>query len=119
MTDSSLDPHEFYTVYKVASEIAPNMESYSHVIDPIRESILARINRDEIVLGNLLGEGGFNKKFAVHCVDIDENAPYYDMDQQEIRINLVDKARDGRYAVNCFKLKLWKTRRIIAMAPRI
>jgi hypothetical protein len=90
---------------RCAKQIAQNMEAYSMVIDPVKESSLPRFDRDEIVLDDLLGSGGFNDVYALHSIDLkvnkDEMSNYLrdglDAVQEEGRADLACYARAGSY----------------------
>jgi hypothetical protein len=81
------------------------MEVYSRVIDPIKESSLPRFDRDEIVLDDLLGSGGFNDVYSLHSIDLktnkDEMSNYLrdglDAVQEEGRSDLACYASAGPY----------------------
>ena len=58
---------------RCAKQMAQDMEAYSVVIDPVKEFRLPRFDRDEMVLDNLLGSGGFNDVYALHSIDLKRN----------------------------------------------
>mmetsp|Transcript_18256 Transcript_18256/g.25722 ORF Transcript_18256/g.25722 Transcript_18256/m.25722 type:complete len:532 (+) Transcript_18256:258-1853(+) len=68
------DPDICRSAYKIASRVVRDMESYSQVIDRAREQNIPRFDREEVVLGDLLGSGGFNNVFELYCVDLQQTS---------------------------------------------
>mmetsp|Transcript_36050 Transcript_36050/g.53720 ORF Transcript_36050/g.53720 Transcript_36050/m.53720 type:complete len:487 (-) Transcript_36050:115-1575(-) len=58
-----------------ATQMVRHMESYSRVICKDREQRLAKFDRDEVILGDLLGSGGFNNVFALHSLELHDFLP--------------------------------------------
>ena len=83
---------------RCAKQMAQDMEAYSVVIDPVKELRLPRFDRDEMVLDNLLGSGGFNDVYALHSIDLKRN-----LDQMSscLRDVMDQVQKDGRSELEC------------------
>lgn len=89
------------------------MESYSEIIDPAREQSIPLFHRDEMVLGDMLGSGGFNNVFQLYKVDLlnaeltdndsdsdrSSLSPRLERNQQEIRRAFLEGATRSCYAI--------------------
>jgi hypothetical protein len=51
--------------WKTASRAAKHMSKHSKIVNPSMEKCIPRFERDEVVLGEMLGSGGFNDVFEV------------------------------------------------------
>mmetsp|Transcript_8581 Transcript_8581/g.12255 ORF Transcript_8581/g.12255 Transcript_8581/m.12255 type:complete len:470 (+) Transcript_8581:13-1422(+) len=106
-----LDPTVCHNAYKLASRVVRDMESYSQVINPLREQAIPKFERDEVVLGGLLGSGGFNNVFAVHEIDLHHNATHVNTEQEARRISFANQANTGgRYAVKLLKREVMQNK---------
>ena len=51
--------------WKTASRAAKHMSKHSKIVNPSMEKCIPRFERDEVILGEMLGSGGFNDVFEV------------------------------------------------------
>lgn len=56
--------------WKTASRAAKHMSKHSKIVNPSMEKCIPRFEKDEVILGDLLGSGGFNDVFEVKCIDL-------------------------------------------------
>jgi len=56
--------------WKTASRAAKHMSKHSKIVNPSMEKCIPRFEREEVVLGELLGSGGFNDVYEVRCIDL-------------------------------------------------
>lgn len=56
--------------WKTASRAAKHMSKHSKIVNPAMEKCIPRFERDEIVLGEILGSGGFNDVTEVKKIDL-------------------------------------------------
>jgi len=56
--------------WKTASRAAKHMSKHSKIVNPAMEKCIPRFERDEIVLGEMLGSGGFNDVTEVKRIDL-------------------------------------------------
>lgn len=59
--------------WKTASRAAKHMSKHSKIVNPSMEKCIPRFERDEVVLGDLLGSGGFNDVYEVKRIDLVQN----------------------------------------------
>jgi len=59
--------------WKLASRAAKHMSKYSRIVNPSLEKCIPRFERDEVLLGEFLGSGGFNDVYEVHTIDLVKN----------------------------------------------
>ena len=52
---------------------AKHMSKYSRIVNPSLEKCIPRFERDEVLLGEFLGSGGFNDVYEVHTIDLVKN----------------------------------------------
>jgi hypothetical protein len=56
--------------WKTASRAAKHMSKHSKIVNPSMEKCIPRFERNEVVLGEMLGSGGFNDVFEVKRIDL-------------------------------------------------
>jgi len=56
--------------WKSASRAARSMTKYSKIVNPVMEKQIPRLLCEEVVVGELLGSGGFNNVFALEAVNL-------------------------------------------------
>lgn len=59
--------------WKTASRAAKHMSKHSKIVNPAMEKCIPRFERDEVILGDFLGSGGFNDVYEVHRIDLVNN----------------------------------------------
>jgi hypothetical protein len=59
--------------WKAASRAAKHMSKHSRIVNPSLEKCIPRFERDEVVLGEFLGSGGFNDVYEVKKINLVEN----------------------------------------------
>jgi len=59
--------------WKTASRAAKHMSKHSKIVNPSMEKCIPRFERSEVVMGEILGSGGFNDVYEVKCIDLVEN----------------------------------------------
>eukprot|EP00521_Asterionellopsis_glacialis_P011988 CAMPEP_0195299234 /NCGR_PEP_ID=MMETSP0707-20130614/25131_1 /TAXON_ID=33640 /ORGANISM="Asterionellopsis glacialis, Strain CCMP134" /LENGTH=529 /DNA_ID=CAMNT_0040361575 /DNA_START=87 /DNA_END=1676 /DNA_ORIENTATION=- len=107
------DPDVCRSAYKIASRVVRDMESYSQVINTAREQVIPRFDREEIVLGDLLGSGGFNNVFELFLVDLQPSTPS-SSDSSSSDGNGDDDARRQRNNNNAFSEQEQHSREALA-----
>lgn len=56
--------------WKTASRAAKHMSKHSKIVNPSMEKCIPRFERDEVILGDALGSGGFNDVYEVERIDL-------------------------------------------------
>mmetsp|Transcript_2917 Transcript_2917/g.4259 ORF Transcript_2917/g.4259 Transcript_2917/m.4259 type:complete len:449 (+) Transcript_2917:183-1529(+) len=100
------DPRICYNAFKIASHLARDMTKYSKLVDPVKEAAVPSFDRDEIILGNLLGSGGFNNVFEIQQIDAVQQTLDFTAREQEKRISFAQRASGGQYAIKMLKREL-------------
>ena len=59
--------------WKTASRAAKHMSKHSKIVNPSMEKCIPRFEREEVVLGDPLGSGGFNDVFEVKRINLVED----------------------------------------------
>jgi hypothetical protein len=59
--------------WKSASRAAKHMSKHSRIVNPSLEKCIPRFERDEVILGEFLGSGGFNDVYEVKQIDLVKN----------------------------------------------
>lgn len=59
--------------WKTASRAAKHMSKYSKIVNPSMEKCIPRFELDEIVLGEMLGSGGFNDVYEIRDIRLIED----------------------------------------------
>mmetsp|Transcript_18024 Transcript_18024/g.49067 ORF Transcript_18024/g.49067 Transcript_18024/m.49067 type:complete len:464 (-) Transcript_18024:2230-3621(-) len=59
--------------WKTASRAAKHMSKHSKIVNPAMEKCIPRFERDEVILGEMLGSGGFNDVYEVQRIDLVED----------------------------------------------
>ena len=59
--------------WKSASRAAKHMSKHSKIVNPSLEKCIPRFERNEVILGEFLGSGGFNDVYEVKQIDLVEN----------------------------------------------
>lgn len=59
--------------WKTASRAAKHMSKHSKIVNPSMEKCIPRFERDEVILGEMLGSGGFNDVYEVERIDLIED----------------------------------------------
>ena len=59
--------------WKTASRAAKHMSKHSKIVNPSMEKCIPRFEREEVVLGDVLGSGGFNDVFEVKSINLVED----------------------------------------------
>ena len=59
--------------WKTASRAAKYMSKHSKIVNPSMEKCIPRFEREEVILGELLGSGGFNDVFEVKQIALIED----------------------------------------------
>eukprot|EP00540_Astrosyne_radiata_P006903 CAMPEP_0116838156 /NCGR_PEP_ID=MMETSP0418-20121206/9055_1 /TAXON_ID=1158023 /ORGANISM="Astrosyne radiata, Strain 13vi08-1A" /LENGTH=466 /DNA_ID=CAMNT_0004468125 /DNA_START=114 /DNA_END=1514 /DNA_ORIENTATION=- len=97
--------------WKAASRAAKHMSKHSKIVDPKLEKCIPRFESSEIVIGDLLGSGGFNNVFQLERIELVRNpleAPHARKicsDLQQAHRHFVSQhvyrvsSRSSRYAV--------------------
>jgi len=56
--------------WKTASRAAKHMSKHSKIVNPAMEKCIPRFERCEVILGEMLGSGGFNDVYEVKRIDL-------------------------------------------------
>jgi serine/threonine protein kinase len=91
---------DFEEACKYAIRVSDEISSYSKLADN-REDI-PLLERDEVVLGDLLGSGGFNNVYEVHAVELIEGGPHMKVTSTPSQMTLrkiIEKRGNGELAV--------------------
>jgi hypothetical protein len=56
--------------WKTASRAAKHMSKHSKIVNPAMEKCIPRFEKQEVVLGEMLGSGGFNDVYEVKRIDL-------------------------------------------------
>lgn len=56
--------------WKTASRAAKHMSRHSKIVNPAMEKCIPRFEREEVVLGEILGSGGFNDVYEVKQIEL-------------------------------------------------
>mmetsp|Transcript_44579 Transcript_44579/g.108059 ORF Transcript_44579/g.108059 Transcript_44579/m.108059 type:complete len:435 (+) Transcript_44579:316-1620(+) len=59
--------------WKAASRAAKHMSKHSKIVNPSLEKCIPRFERDEVILGEFLGSGGFNDAYEISGIELIEN----------------------------------------------
>jgi hypothetical protein len=59
--------------WKTASRAAKHMSKHSKIVNPSMEKCIPRFEREEVILGDVLGSGGFNDVYEVKRISIVED----------------------------------------------
>jgi len=59
--------------WKTASRAAKHMSKHSKIVNPSMEKCIPRFEREEVVMGEMLGSGGFNDVFEVKAITLVDN----------------------------------------------
>ena len=59
--------------WKTASRAAKHMSKHSKIVNPSMEKCIPRFEREEVVLGDVLGSGGFNDVYEVKRITLVED----------------------------------------------
>ena len=59
--------------WKTASRAAKHMSKHSKIVNPQMEKCIPRFEREEVLLGEMLGSGGFNDVYEVRRIDLISN----------------------------------------------
>jgi serine/threonine protein kinase len=59
--------------WKTASRAAKHMSKHSKIVNPSMEKCIPRFEREEVVLGDVLGSGGFNDVYEVKRISLVED----------------------------------------------
>ena len=59
--------------WKTASRAAKHMSKHSKIVNPSMEKCIPRFERGEVILGEMLGSGGFNDVCEVARIDLVED----------------------------------------------
>lgn len=59
--------------WKTASRAAKHMSKHSKIVNPSMEKCIPRFERSEVILGELLGSGGFNDVYEVQAIQLVED----------------------------------------------
>jgi hypothetical protein len=62
--------------WKTASRAAKHMSKHSKIVNPSMEKCIPRFERDEVILGEVLGSGGFNDVFEVKSINLVEDLSF-------------------------------------------
>ena len=66
-----MDPTEIgRRAWKAASRAAKHMSKHSRIVNPSLEKCIARFERNEVILGEFLGSGGFNDVYEIKRIDL-------------------------------------------------
>lgn len=69
-----MDPAEIgKKAWKSASRAAKHMSKHSKIVNPALEKCIPRFERDEVILGEFLGSGGFNDVYEIKRIDLVKN----------------------------------------------
>lgn len=73
----SCETDEMYEIgrkaWKSASRAAKHMSKHSRIVDPKLEKLIPRFEEHEVVVGKLLGSGGFNNVYELQGVKLVQN----------------------------------------------
>ena len=108
-----LTPNTCHKIGQYARRISMEMTSYSRIVDEKNFDNVPRFDRDEVILGDKLGSGGFNDVYALHQIELLEDPTkslFHDRisspKQQEGRALVARKTRRGaKYAVKLLSEK--------------
>jgi hypothetical protein len=56
--------------WKTASRAAKHMSKHSKIVNPSMEKCIPRFERHEVILGDMLGSGGFNDVYEVKAINL-------------------------------------------------
>jgi hypothetical protein len=59
--------------WKTASRAAKHMSKHSKIVNPSMEKCIPRFEREEVILGDVLGSGGFNDVYEVKQINLVED----------------------------------------------
>ena len=69
-----MDPAEIgKRAWKAASRAAKHMSKHSRIVNPSLEKCIPRFERNEVILGEFLGSGGFNDVYEIKRIDLVES----------------------------------------------
>jgi serine/threonine protein kinase len=90
-------------VARHASRIAEKVAAKSHVVDRRKESTLAKFDKEEVVLGKLLGSGNFANVYDLENIELlpepENPADKRTEKQQNKREDVWEKGKTGKYCV--------------------
>lgn len=87
--------------WKTASRVARQMSKESSIVNPIMEKCIPRFHKEEIVLGKLLGKGGFNHVYDVKAIVLDEITRAGSKEKSRSRLQRETRAIVQRSAAEC------------------
>jgi hypothetical protein len=68
---ADMDPEEIgKRAWKAASRAAKHMSKHSRIVNPSLEKCIPRFERNEVILGEFLGSGGFNDVYEIKRIDL-------------------------------------------------
>jgi hypothetical protein len=68
---NEFDPVEIgKRAWKAASRTAKHMSKHSRIVNPSLEKCIPRFERNEVILGEFLGSGGFNDVYEIKRIDL-------------------------------------------------
>mmetsp|Transcript_3987 Transcript_3987/g.6078 ORF Transcript_3987/g.6078 Transcript_3987/m.6078 type:complete len:410 (+) Transcript_3987:92-1321(+) len=100
---SNIPQEQLQEASKYAAYIGDMLSQDSKILNPALEASIPRFERDEIVLGELLGSGGFNNVFEVGKIDLFQDITWFSEHQQETRRIVSQKAINSKYAIKFLK----------------
>lgn len=62
--------------WKTASRAAKHMSKHSKIVNPSMEKCIPRFEREEVILGEVLGSGGFNDVYEVKSIRLVEDLAF-------------------------------------------
>ena len=87
--------------WKSASRAAKHMSKHSKIVNPRLEKQIPRFDEHEIVVGKLLGSGGFNNVYELDYIDLIKN-PFNSEHARKISSNLQTEMR-SHVAEHCYR----------------
>jgi serine/threonine protein kinase len=97
---------------KGAKRVERHLEKHSRIVSPDAELLIPRFDQSELVLGNLLGHGGFSNVYQVSLITLSDQKPESDhtadtieiCSEEQVELRL-EACRSNNYAVKFLNAK--------------
>lgn len=87
--EQGMDPAEIQHLgrkaWKAASRSAKHMSKHSRIVNPSLEKCIPRFEREEVILGDFLGSGGFNDVYEVEKIKLITNLDEAEHGKKKLR----------------------------------
>mmetsp|Transcript_18552 Transcript_18552/g.28638 ORF Transcript_18552/g.28638 Transcript_18552/m.28638 type:complete len:423 (-) Transcript_18552:574-1842(-) len=104
-----VDTQTGHLAYTLANRVVQDMEEYSQILQNSRENEIPAFEQNEIVIGDMLGTGGFNQVLSVERLDLIEGGGEYlrakppGAEQQVLREQMASECSQKKYAIKFLK----------------